>query len=103
MARKPEPLQPFTGFLGEATPAEAPADDVAPAQGDHDAVQDDNSRTPAAEPAAARETPRAEDAASGAGSLRPGAEGPSPSLQGAVGQGQAGQRPEPDSERSAGD
>src|SRR5260370_27116068 len=66
-------------------------------------VQDDCPRTSKATPGDTQPTPNESDAALDAGSLRQGAEGQPRDLEGPPLPGEAGERPEPDRERSPGD
>src|SRR5262249_55372903 len=104
MARKPSPHQPLLPFPADADDPPIPDDTVSPhPEGGQHAVQDDGSRTPPEPPAAARPAPQEPDAAARGEPPGDRAEGPPPSLEGATGPGEAGQRPGPDRQRSAGD
>src|SRR6185437_3041185 len=65
-------------------------------EGDHHAVQDNRSRTPATTTGDTRAAPDEQEATSGSGTVREGVEDQPRSLEGNSRQGEAGQRPEPD-------
>src|SRR5579864_9530875 len=71
-------------------------------EGEQHAVQDYRPRTPATETTDTRPAPEGPEAAAGSGDVRAGAEDQARSLEGNAGPGEAGQRPEPDRVRGAG-
>src|SRR5579872_2344233 len=100
--RPPDPRQPPL-FPPDITDSPEPAKPVhSKTEGGHHAIQDDRSRAPARADGAARATAADPPPETDARHLRPGAEGQPRSLEGTPVAGEAGQRPEPDSERSAG-
>src|SRR5438270_316812 len=105
MARKPQPLLPF---MLESPPGAgdtpAPQDNDAPhPEGDRHAIQDDGTRTHSGSAGAARPAAQEPDAPADDGAHGPRAEDPPPSLEEHPPSNEAGQRPEPDRQRSAGD
>src|SRR5579863_802855 len=71
-------------------------------EGDDHALQDDSSRTPAATDGTARATAADTQAETDARNLRQGTQGEPRSLEGPIVPGQAGERPDPDRQRSPG-
>src|SRR5580765_2949091 len=72
-------------------------------EGDHHAVQDNRSRTPATTTADTRPATEGAEAAADSGNVREGVEDQPRRLEGNAAPGEAGQRPEPDRVRGAGD
>src|SRR4029077_6007824 len=112
MARKPPDWHQHSLFPPDpATSAgQAPADTPEPkdnttkeSEGDQHALQDHSPRTPATTATDARAAAEGTQATDNDGVLREGAEDQSRSLEGTSRTVEAGQRPEPDRERSPGD
>src|SRR5271163_2268426 len=102
MARKPPDWHQPTLFPPDSTKTPEPQDNATPTEGDHHAVQDNRSRTPATTPTDARATTEGTEAPGGNGTLRQGAEDQPRGVEGNPRPTETGQRPEPDRERGAG-
>src|SRR5262245_23235049 len=104
MARTPpRPRQPSLPFPPDADEAAVPqGGQHSDEGGSRDAVQDDGSRTPPAAPADVRTALPPTDTGGHNGALRRRAEGQPRRLEGAALPGEAGERREPDRERSPG-
>jgi len=104
MARKPPDWRQPTLFPPDPDHSPEPQDNATPKpDGDHHAVQDDHSRTPAPTTPGARATAEGPQAPFDDGALRQGTENQPRGVEASPQPGETGQRPEPDSERSPGD
>src|SRR5271167_2621199 len=104
MARKPPDWrQPSLPFLPDPDNQTEPQDQsLSKTEGDHDAIQDDHSRTSATTATNARAASPGADVTADDGTLRQGAADPPPGVEGTAPGATAGQRIEPDRERSPG-
>jgi N12 class adenine-specific DNA methylase len=103
MPKKPPSWNQSTLFPFEpGDPPEPPPPASSAAKGGNHAVQDHRPRTAEGADGVARATASDAEAPADAGDLRPGIEGRPRSLEGRPLPGEAGQRPEPDRERSPG-
>src|SRR5438128_1644235 len=104
MARKPPDWQQPSLFPTDPDKSPEPENQSHPnPEGEQHAVQDNRSRTPATTTTDTRPAPEGPEAVTDSGDVREGAEDQSRSLEGNARSGEAGQRPEPDRVRCAGD
>src|SRR5581483_1798113 len=103
MARRPPDWRQPSLFPPDPGDAPEPKDDATQqTNGDSHALQDDHLRTPATTPTDARAAAEVPQAADSAGELRQGTEGEPPGLDAPAHPDEAGQQPEPDLFRGAG-
>src|SRR5262245_26959770 len=104
MARKPPDWHQSSLFPTDPdTNTEPPNQSPPETEGDHHAIQDHRSRTPATTAGDARPAPEGAKGANDNGTIRTRAEDQPPSVEGNARQEEAGQQPGADHERSAGD
>src|SRR5438105_981458 len=104
MARKPPDWRQPSLFPPDPDNTPEPEDKIpSKPEGDQHAVQDNRPRTPATTTGDAQPAPKGPEATGNPGDIREGTEDQPRSLEGDSLAGEAGQRPDPDSERGDGD